>query len=493
MFKLIDLIKNIDYEIIQGNVSNILVEEIVYDNRKVVNDSLFICIKGARYDTHSNIKELYDKGCKVFIVEREVPLNNIENAIIIKVENSRLALALISCERYNNPSKKLVMIGITGTKGKTSTAKIICNALENNGYNVGMIGTLGIFYNGKYFDSGNTTPESNVLQFYLNEMLNNNVTHVVMECSSQGFMMHRVDGIEYDYSIFTNITPDHIGENEHKDFDEYFYYKKKIFDQSKCTFINQDNEHFEEIKRYVEYKNIEYYTYSIDKESDIKVNDIKYIQSDNFVGIGFTLSGLYEDEYELALPGKYNIYNALAAITVCKKIGIKKEIIQKTLKNIKIDGRMEVVYASKKYKILVDYAHNPVSMENLLITLREYNPKRLVVVFGCGGNRAKERRFGMGRVAAKMADLSILTADNSRYEKTEDIINDIKSTLVPEGGKYIEVLDRRLAIEYVIKNAKEGDLIAVIGKGHEDYNEANGQRTHFLDKEEILKVVEKIR
>lgn len=487
MRSFIDYLSKIKYEIIQGNPKEEQVSTIIYDNRNFVEKAIFICMKGTKFDTHTCIKDLYDKGCRAFVIEREVPLEGLKGATIIKVDNARKALALLSIEEFDNPASKLTVIGITGTKGKTSTSFMIQKMLLNAGIKTGVIGTMGVWYNDKYIDSGNTTPESYLLQKYLRLMLDDGITHVVMECSSQGFMMHRVDGIIYDYGIFTNITPDHIGENEHKDFEEYLYYKEKLFDQCKCAFINKDTEHYEEIEQYVKTKNIEYYTYAIDNEADIVAFDIKHILSKELFGIEFSIKGIYIDKFELALPGKFNVYNALAAICICKKLGLEHSVIQESLSSIKINGRMEVVISNDKFKVVVDYAHNPVSMENLLNTLKEYKPKRLIALFGCGGNRAKERRFGMGRIAARLADLSILTADNSRFEETKNIINDIKTTLVPEGGKYIEIDDRREAIKYAIQNAKEGDLIAVIGKGHEDYNEQNGVKTHFLDREEILK------
>ena len=304
--------------------------------------------------------------------------------------------------------------------------------------------------------------------------------------SSQGLKMHRVDGITFDYALFTNLSPDHIGPNEHADFQEYLYYKSQIFRRAKIGVLNLDDEHYQEIRSHA---SCPIYDFSLKTPCDFYADQIDYVSGNGFVGVEFSIKGRYDARVRVGIPGLFNVYNALGAFGIASFLDLPKEKVEKALEHMRVNGRMELVYSSDQFSILVDYAHNAVSMESLLNTLRAYRPKRLVCVFGCGGNRAKDRRYSMGEIGGKLADLCILTADNSRFEKTEDIIQDIKSTLVPTGGAYLEIPDRREAIAYAINHAEEGDMIAVIGKGHEDYQEENGVRHHFLDREVIEKVL----
>ena len=300
--------------------------------------------------------------------------------------------------------------------------------------------------------------------------------------------MHRVDGLTFDYGLFTNISPDHIGPDEHENFDEYLYYKSLIFQRSKVGIMNGDDEHFKEA---VKDASCKLYSFSLDQEgTSFKAENIRYVAQSDFVGLEFDVKGIYELAVRVNIPGRFNVANALAAVSVLSFLNLPKEKICHGLEHLSVNGRMEIVYSSERCTVIVDYAHNAVSMESLLKTLRDYNPKRLVCVFGCGGNRSKDRRYSMGDSAGRLADFTILTADNSRFEKTEDIIADIRSSISKTEGTFIEIPDRREAIRYGILHAMPGDMIAVIGKGHEDYQEVNGERHHFSDREEILNVVQ---
>lgn len=301
--------------------------------------------------------------------------------------------------------------------------------------------------------------------------------------------MHRVDGISFDYGIFLNISNDHIGPNEHADFDEYLYYKKQLLKNCKTALVNRDDSHFDKI---VEGASAKILTFALDQKADFTADDIHYVREHDFVGVEFKTHGLYESDLKVGIPGKFNVNNALAAVGVCSFFNLPKEKVCHALEHIHVDGRMEIVYKSASCTVIVDYAHNAVSMESLLATLRDYKPKRLVCVFGCGGNRARDRRYSMGEIGGKMADLSIITADNSRFEKVEDILADIKVGLGKTDGKYIEIPDRREAIEYSLSHVQDGDIIAIIGKGHEDYQEIEGVRHHFLDREVVQETVEKL-
>ncbi len=494
MDRLADWLKELEYEVISGE-TDIPVEDVIYDSRKAGPNTVFVCMTGTKTDSHDFIKDVYEKGCRAFVVEKnpaELSLPEDDSITLLAVGNSRRALALLSGARFGHPTEKLCCIGITGTKGKTTTSFMVKSILEHCKKKVGLIGTNGCYIAGEHFETKNTTPESYELNEYFDRMVKSGCEYMVMECSSQGFKMHRTDGIKFNYGVFLNISPDHIGPLEHADFDEYLSCKMKLFSQCETGIINADDGHAGEIME--AFPGL--YTYSIRDKADYYAENIHYTAGSDFMGVEFSVRGRFEDEVRLAIPGEFNVSNALAAISVCASIGLPKDDINEALCNIHVDGRMETVYKSDRFQVIVDYAHNEVSMESLLNTLRSYSPKRLVVVFGCGGNRSKDRRTGMGGAAAKAADFSIFTSDNSRFEKPEDIIADIEEAYLNAGGdknSYIKIPDRREAIEYAVTHATDGDIIAVIGKGHEDYQEVNGERTHFLDREVIKESLDKTK
>ncbi len=498
MARLSEWLINVPYTVLRGDPAGQEVEEVVFDSKKALPGTVFVCMKGANVDSHRFLPEIIQNGCSAILVEYplemlpDLPERLASDVCIIRADSTRSALAEISAARFSWPGREMTVIGITGTKGKTTTAHMVRAILEEAGKKTGIIGTIGIRYDDVFIHTKNTTPESYDIQKYFREMADRGCTHVVMEASSQGFKMHRTDGIVFDYGLFTNLEPDHIGPNEHKDFEEYKYFKSRIFTQSRVGVVNADSPYAEEFR---EHALCPVYSYGLDagKTLDFSAKEIRPLREAGFVGTSFEYVRKGKDgtlPVRLDLPGEYNVSNALAALSLCSLMGIPEDSMQRAMEKIKVDGRMETVFHNERMTVLVDYAHNAMGMESLLRTLRAYQPGRLVLVFGCGGNRAKERRYGMGETAARLADFSILTADNSRFERTEDIINDIKSTLVPAGGKYIEIPDRREAIAYAMSNAHPGDMIAVIGKGHEDYNEVNGVRTHFLDREVILEIAE---
>ena len=478
-------------QVLRGDGEREEFSSLSYDSRKAKEGDLFVCMKGSSMDSHDKIPELLEKGVRLFVVEKNLmdlpkEIQEREDLCIVQVENGRKALAELSAFYFSYPSKEMLMIGITGTKGKTTTASMVRAILTEAGYVCGLIGTTGIDYAGIHEESRNTTPESYTLQETFRKMKEKGCTAVVMEASSQGFKMHRTDGILFDYGIFTNIEEDHIGENEHKDFEEYKYYKSRIFTQSKKGLVNLDADFSDE---FIKNANCPCFSYSLKEKADFMATEIEDLRSYDFLGCRFHFRHGEEDwEIWNHLPGRYNV---LAAISLASLLGIKKEVVQSALLKIQVNGRMEVVLQREGYTVLVDYAHNAMGMKNLLETLKAYKTKRLIVVFGCGGNRAKERRYGMGEVAGEMADFTILTADNSRYEKTMDIISDIESTLSKKTKNYVKIEDRREAIRYALEQAEEGDLIAVIGKGHEEYNEVNGTFTRFVDREVILEEAER--
>ena len=352
-----------------------------------------------------------------------------------------------------------------------------------------MIGTNGVYIGEEHFPTVNTTPESYDLHRYFAKMVEEGCECCVMEVSSQAMKMHRVAGIHFNYGLFTNISPDHIGKDEHADFAEYLYYKKQLFYQCDRALINVDDEHIEEIVKDIP---CPWTGFGLKAGAGFQAENIHYVSEPDFVGVEFDIKGEHQIPVRVSIPGKFNVYNALAAAAVTLWVGVPAEKLQHALEHLKINGRMEIVYTSEKCCVIVDYAHNAVSMESLLATLREYHPKRLVVVFGCGGNRSKDRRYSMGEIGGRMADLSIITADNSRFEKVEDIIADIRGSIEKTGGSFLEIPDRKEAIAYSITHAEPGDMIAIIGKGHEDYQEINGVRYPFLDRAVVEEVVKNL-
>lgn len=483
-----DWLERMDYELVQGSLDS-PAEEVVYDSRKAGKNTVFVCIKGSVRDSHEFIPDVLAAGCRILVVEEDVKAP--EDATVLKVKNGRMALAELSAARFGYPAEKMVMIGITGTKGKTTTSHMVKAALEAAGKKVGLIGTNGAVIGKEKYPTSNTTPESYVLQEYFAKMANAGCQYVVMEVSSQALMLNRVGGITFDYGMFTNISPDHIGPKEHESFEEYLYYKSQLLTVCRTGLVNRMTDHYEEI---VKDASCRLFTYALEGEADFMGGNLHYASDHEFVGIEFDMKGLLSGRVRVGMPGKFNADNALAALAVCS-LALKgedgtlseetKQALLHSLENVRVDGRMEIAYVSRICSVIVDYAHNAVSMESLLSTLRDYHPKRLVCVFGCGGNRAKERRYSMGEIGGRMADFNILTADNPRYEKNEDIIKDIEVGMAKTDGKYIVIPDRREAIAYVMKHAEEGDMIAIIGKGHEDYQEIEGVRHHFLDREVV--------
>jgi len=477
--------KRIAYQLQQGSL-DAEVTGITCDSRKVQPQNVFVCIRGNRMDGHVYAEEAVERGAAVLVAERE--LEGIpEKVTVLVVKDSREALAQLSCAWEDDPAQHLVTIGVTGTKGKTTTTYMIKAILEAAGQKTGLIGTNGAVIGENHYPTKNTTPESYILQEYFAKMVEAGCRYIVMEVSSQSYLMHRVDGLFFDYGIFLNISNDHIGPNEHASFEEYLYYKKQLLKNCRTALVNRDDPHFDAI---VEGATAEILT--LEQAADFTADDIHYVREHDFVGVEFQTHGRYEHDLRVGIPGKFNVDNALAAAGVCSFFDLPKEKVCHALEHIQVDGRMEIVYKSAKCTVIVDYAHNAVSMESLLLTLRDYKPKRLVCVFGCGGNRARDRRYSMGEIGGKLADLSIITADNSRFEKVEDILADIKVGLAKTDGKYVEIPDRREAIEYSLSHAEDGDIIAIIGKGHEDYQEIEGVRYHFLDREVVQETVKKL-
>ena len=465
-----DWLKRMKYDLVCGSLDQ-NVDEVIYDSRKARPDSVFVCIQGSTRDSHEFIPDVLRAGCKVLVVEKEVEVP--ADVTVIRVESGRLALAELSAARFGYPAEKLITIGITGTKGKTTTSYMIKAVLEAAGKKTGLIGTNGAVIGDVKFPTSNTTPESYVVQDYFHKMVEAGCDCVVMEVSSQGLMLHRTQGFVFDFGIFTNIEPDHIGPNEHKDFDDYLRCKSLLLKQCKVGIVNRDDEHFEKI---IEGHTCSLETYGFSPEADLRAEDAKLVGGKGYLGISYHLKGLLDFHVEIDIPGKFSIYNSLTAIAICRHFKVSEENILKALKVAKVKGRIEMVKVSDDFTLMIDYAHNAMALESLLTTLKEYHPHRLVCLFGCGGNRSKLRRYEMGEVSGKLADLTIITSDNPRDEEPQAIIDDIKIGMAKTDGKYVEIPDRKEAIAYAIHHGEPGDIIVLAGKGHEDYQEIKGKK-----------------
>jgi len=484
MKNLKEILENVNYELIKGNI-DVDITDIKYNSKEVQENDLFIARIGTTSDSHAFIPDAIKNGAKVIVIEKDVEVK--EDVTVIKVKSSKEALAYMSAAYFNHPAKELTTIGLTGTAGKTSTTYMLKAMLEKAGNKVGLIGTICALIGERRIELHNTTPESYEVQKMFREMVNEGCKYAVMEVSSQGLKMHRVDGFTFDYGIFTNISPEHIGPNEHESFEEYLYCKSLLFKKCKVGIVNTDATRWQDIMKE---HTCEVIKYGVNSEDvDVRASNIEFIMEDNFLGMGFEVSGKLSGKFKVSIPGRFSVYNSLCAMTIANELGIKVDAIRKALEDIKVTGRMELVSGNETYKLIVDYAHNEDEMNNLMDTISEYHPKRLVCIFGGGGNRAKARRYDMGEVAGKWSDLIILTEDNPRWEEIESINNDIIVGINKSNGKYIIIDDRKEAIRYAMKNAEKGDIILLIGKGHEQYQEVKGVR-HFWDERQVVKEVE---
>lgn len=481
--KLTDLIRGMDYECCQGDLDR-GISTLVYDSRKIEKDSVFVCITGAVSDGHRYVFQAVQKGAAAVIVEKDVDVP--ADLTVIKVPDTRLALAEASAAYFGHPADELTTIGITGTKGKTTATYMVRSILEHSGYKTGLIGTIEMIIGDDTIPAANTTPESYVVQEAFRKMVDAGCKCVVMEVSSQGLMLHRVSGFVFDYGIFTNLEPDHIGPNEHKDMDDYIHCKNLLFRQCRYGIFNADDSHLEKI---MEGHTCEVETYGFSENADLRAQNVHLFDKGGTLGVVYHMSGKLDMDVEIDIPGRFSVYNSMTAISICRHFGVDPETIKQSLAQIHVKGRVEILPVSSKFTLMIDYAHNAMSLESLLTTLRDYEPKRLVCLFGCGGNRSRDRRFQMGEVSSRLADLTIVTSDNPRNEAPQAILDDIITGVKKADGKYIAIIDRAEAIRYAIENAKEGDVIVLAGKGHEDYQEICGKKYHMDERELVADVV----
>lgn len=469
----------------KGNI-DVEISSIACDSRKVKKDGLFIAINGFEVDGHDYIKQAIENGAKAIVVEQGAKIKKTdvnEDTIIVVAEDSRKALAKIACNFYGNPSKKMKMIGITGTKGKTTTSFMIKDILQKHGQTVGLIGTIANYVGDRKISDNNsrTTPESLDLQELLYKMTQVNVDTVVMEVSSQSLKLHRVYGIDFDYAVFTNFSEDHIGSKEHPDMEDYFNSKLELIKNAKKSFINADDFKVARIKALLPDKDIK--TFGIDNDANSLAKDVNITNAH----VDFRVKvGTKNERIKVGIPGRFTVYNALAAIGVTNQFGVSREEINDALGEIAVPGRCEVVPNSKELKIMIDYAHSPASLESILKAVKGYTRGRVISVFGCGGDRDNKKRPIMGEISGRTAAYTIITSDNSRTEDPEEIVKQIEEGMKRTKGQYKVIVDRKEAIKYAISIANKNDIIVLTGKGHETYQEVNGVK-HPFDERKIIK------
>jgi UDP-N-acetylmuramoyl-L-alanyl-D-glutamate--2,6-diaminopimelate ligase len=461
------------------------INSIAYDSRKVKKGSMFVCIDGTKADGHEFIPEALDNGAKVMLVQKDVKVP--EGITVIKVKDTRHALAFVSDAFFGHPSGKIKMIGVTGTKGKTTTTYMIKGVLEAARRKVGLIGTIANLIGNEVLYTERTTPESYDLQALFSEMYEKKMDTVVMEVSSQGLALHRASCIDYDIGIFTNLSRDHIGPREHKDFDDYLNAKIKLFGMCREGLVNIDSPYAETV---IKNAKCGVLTFGIEKNADIRALDIvKHPNSVEFKIVTPWMSG----DIKVNIPGIFTVYNALAAIGACGLLGIPLDIIRAGLENVSVTGRAEVVNTGRDFTVIVDYAHTPDSLENILNTVKDYAAGSVICLFGCGGDRDRVKRPLMGEISGRIADFTIITSDNPRTEDPEEIISNIKEGIKSTDGKYITITDRREAIKYALANAQTGDVIILAGKGHETYQTFKDKTIHFDEREVVRELLDELK
>ena len=468
------------------------IESLCSDSRKAKAGSVFVCISGTVSDGHEYSINAYKNGCRIFVAERRVNLP--DDAFVIVIKNTRIALARLSAAFFGYPADKLTVVGITGTKGKTTTSLLIYNILRANGVGAGYIGSNGISYGEHQIDTVNTTPESYDIHECMSHMVEDGVKIVVMEVSSQALKMGRVHGIKFDIAVFTNLSPDHIGEFEHADFDEYKGCKRTLFTDYGTEYIvyNADDEYANEIigatrcqKASISGKGNE--------NADYYANGVAFFRAPGKIAVNFNCNGRDGSHtVSLSFPGDFSVYNGLTAIAVCRRLGLPIESIAESMSKVRIKGRFETYELPNGATVVIDYAHNGVSLKAALTALRNYGPTRLICLFGSIGGRTKMRRTELGLVASRDADFCILTSDNPDSESPWAIIGEIASYFTAGTAPYVAIPDRRKAIEYALENSKQGDIILLAGKGHETYQLICGVREHFCEAEIVAEYCAKI-
>jgi UDP-N-acetylmuramoyl-L-alanyl-D-glutamate--2,6-diaminopimelate ligase len=480
--KLADLIEGMGALEINGN-TNIEISGITFDSRKVEKGFLFVCIEGFKTDGHKYVDGAVEKGAVAVIANRKIDIVD-KNVTYIYLADTRGALSFVSDKFYNHPSSEMSLIGVTGTKGKTTITYMIKSILEKNGEKVGVIGTVGNMIGDKMLPTERTTPESIDLQSLFREMLDNKVESCVMEVSSHALELKRVNYSKFKVGIFTNLSQDHL--DFHGNFDNYLEAKSKLFSMCEYGIVNIDSEYGQKI---IDKAKCKILTIGIEKEADIKaINVVKHRESVEFELRTTKYSGIVR----LNIPGQFAVYNALCAIGASMIMDIPFESVLEGLWSTRVPGRAEIVKTPGDYTVMIDYAHSPDSLKNILSTVKEFAVGRVVSVFGCGGDRDRTKRPIMGKISGEIADFTIVTSDNPRTEVPGEIIKEIELGISETGKKYITIEDRRLAIKYAIMNAQKNDMIVIAGKGHETYQDFGCEKVDFDERVVVAEIIEEL-
>ncbi len=458
------------------------------DSRKVVEGSMFFAIKGFSTDGTQYIQSAIEKGAKVILVDEQTDfrsLNIPQDVTLIVVKDARYAMAICACNFYDNPSRKFKLIGVTGTKGKTTTTFMMREIFQKQGIKAGLIGTIAVYSGDKKLkDSDRTTPESIELQQLFAQMYEDGCKVVIMEVSSQSLKLNRVAGCDFDVAVFTNFSEDHISAKEHPNMEDYFNSKLKLFQMCKCGFVNIDDLHVCKVPKLFPDSDIK--TYGIDNSCNLLAKDITITNS--YVDFKVKL-GDRNERVKVGIPGRFSVYNSLAAISVALKFGCDSETIKEALLEVRVPGRSELVNNSKDLTIMIDYAHSPESLSNILHAVKSYTRGRVISVFGCGGDRDSAKRPQMGEISGMVADFTIITSDNPRTEDPQKIVDQIEEGIKKTKGKYTVIVDRVEAIRYAINMASKKDIIVLAGKGHEPYQEINGVKHPFDERVIVNQII----
>lgn len=492
--KLSSLLKNLSYDV-YGAAPEAEVKDIVYDSRKAKKGTVFVCLIGAETDGHRYARAALEQGCRMFVVQKgseetaDLPIGQkgYKDLTMITVEKSRHALALMSDIFFSHPSGDVKVIGITGTKGKTTTTYILQTMLNGIGVKTGIIGTNGASYGTTHLQTVNTTPESYEIQKILREMADNGVEAVAMEVSSIGVQWHRVDGVEFFCGMFTNISPDHIGGNEHKTFEEYYGWKKAFFSMCPQAVACFDDPASADMLEKVPGRKL---FYGHGEGADFRALHTLPTKHGSFLGVQFDLlvHGEADGTFEISQPGEFSVLNALGALAVAECMGYAPKKFKKALTKVSVPGRAQAVSMSEDYGILIDFAHNGISFESIVETMRAYHPKRILTLFGSVGDRAQLRRQELGTLAGQLSDYTIITEDDPGYEQPEKIAAEIASFVEQNGGhgKYAVIPNRNDALRYAVNMMQKGDFLLCLGKGHEKFMKRNGEKLPFDEQATLL-------
>ena len=489
--KLKNLLNGIPNYKAKGNL-DLDIQKIESNSKKVTKNTLFVAIRGFDFDGHKFVEEAILNGATAVMLDMNADLKGLkipESVTIIITEDTRIGLAVVACNYYDNPSRKFKLIGVTGTKGKTTTTYMIKSILEKQGYKVGLIGTIENYSGDESLGkSVRTTPDSLELQELFYKMVEKKVDIVVMEVSSQSLKLNRVYGCDFDIGVFTNFYKDHISLKEHPDMDDYFNSKLKLFSMCKKGFVNIDDFKGNKIKNSAQ--NCDIKTYGINNDANLLAKDITITN----ISVDFKVKIQNRNErIKVNVPGRFSVYNSLAAILVALEFKATTESIKAGLENISVPGRSELVPNKQELAIMIDYAHTPDSLENILSAVKTYTRGRVICVFGCGGDRDKTKRPLMGEVAGRVADFSIVTTDNPRTEDPGQIISEIEKGISKTKGKYKIIEDRREAIKEALKMMNKIDIVVLAGKGHEPYQEINGEKLPFDERVIVNEILAEIK